>query len=204
MRKEEKGSLIVEATFVFPVMFFILLFLIYMGNMFYMRSQVDAIVSNAAVSAAAKCADSFLATVEEEGSVPYSISDIKPYHTLFNDSSDALKVRNDMVEDLNTLGAGFFAGMGLRDIKVNQFEYESHLFYGTFTVDVSYCIRFPIRFLGENQPTILKISSHCVAPVTDTGEFIQNVDMVIDYADSTGVSEKINKLVSTVSEFLGN
>ena len=29
MRKEEKGALILEATIVFPVMFFILLFLIY-------------------------------------------------------------------------------------------------------------------------------------------------------------------------------
>lgn len=45
MRKEEKGALILEATIVFPVMFFILLFLIYTGNMFYIRSQVDSIAS---------------------------------------------------------------------------------------------------------------------------------------------------------------
>ena len=59
----------------FPIMFFVLLFLIYMGNMFYMRSQVDAIVAKAAVKAAAYQADPQLKTIMEQGSVPGQMYD---------------------------------------------------------------------------------------------------------------------------------
>ncbi|MCD7922005.1 MAG: pilus assembly protein [Clostridiales bacterium] len=203
MRREEKGALIVEATLVFPVMFFVLLLLLYMGNMFYMRSQVDAIVSMAATQAAAKCADPFLETVEENGSVPGTISDIQPYHSILGGSSAASDVRDDMVDRLNHLGTGFFAGMGLRNITVNEFAYENHLIYATFTVDVSYKIKFPIRLLGQKDATVLELHARSVVPVTDTGGFIQNVDMAVDYAQSTGLTEKLSKLKETVSGFLG-
>ena len=110
MRKEEKGALILEATIVFPVMFFILLFLIYTGNMFYIRSQVDSIASRGAIQAAAYVADPMLEEVKESGSVPRSINNVQPYHSLLG--NDVGKIQNKMNEELNGLGTGFFAGMG--------------------------------------------------------------------------------------------
>ncbi len=199
--KENKGSLIIEATYVFPIMFFVLLFLIYMGNMFYMRSQVDSIVTRAAVKAAAYQADPQLKTIMEQGSVPGQMNDIQPYHSLFGTSASANAVRNEMVEQLNTLGTGFFAGMGLRDIVIDEFQYNGSLVASTFSVKVTYRIRFPIRFLGDNSPVILQIRSQATVPVTDTPEFIQNVDMAMDFADSTGVTDKVKDFASKVGEF---
>lgn len=199
--KENKGSLIIEATYVFPIMFFVLLFLIYMGNMFYMRSQVDSIVTRAAVKAAAYQADPQLKTIMEQGSVSGQMNDIQPYRSLFGTSASANAVRNEMVEQLNTLGTGFFAGMGLRDIVIDEFQYNGSLVASTFSVKVTYRIRFPIRFLGDNSPVILQIRSQATVPVTDTPEFIQNVDMAMDFADSTGVTDKVKDFTSKVGEF---
>lgn len=201
--KENKGSLIIEATYVFPIMFFVLLFLIYMGNMFYMRSQVDSIVTRAAVKAAAYQADPQLETIMEQGSVPGpgQMNDIQPYHSVIGKSESVESVRKEMDTQLRTLGTGFFAGMGLRDIVIDEFQYNGSLVASTFSVKVTYRIRFPIRFLGENSPVILQIRSQATVPVTDTPEFIQNVDMVMDFADSTGVPDKVKDFTSKVGEF---
>ena len=33
--RREKGSLVIESTLVYPVIFFVILFLLYMGNMYF-------------------------------------------------------------------------------------------------------------------------------------------------------------------------
>lgn len=202
--KEEQGAMpIMEAAFVFPIMFFVLLFLIYMGNMYFMRSRVDAIVAESAVKGAAYCADPYYKIlVDNNGTAPNEITDIQPYHALLGTTAMAQPIRNSMTKALNGLGTGFFAGMGTRSVSINKFEYKKGLIGSTFTVDVTYSIKFPIRFLGENSPTILRFDSRTVAPVTDTGEFIQNVDMAMDFFDTTTLPEKLNKMVQKVKDFL--
>ena len=199
MIKNEKGALIVESTLVFPIMFFVLFFLIYMGNMMYMRSRVDSIVSDAAVEAAAYCADPYLSQVM--GGVPGTINDVKPYHNLLGNSSLAVPIRNKMMRRINSLGSGFFSGMGLSSVTVNKFDYKKGLITSTFTVDVSYRIRFPIKFIGEEKSTILLIHSSQTVPVTDTGEFILDVDMAVDFMQQTGIDKKLNDMMQKIQEF---
>lgn len=201
MKTEERGALIVEATIVFPIMFFIILFLIYFGNVFYLRSQVDAIVAESAIKAASYCVDPLMAKVEG-GTVPTTMEDVQPYHSIFG-SAQTDSVREEMVNKLNRIGTGYFAGMNLKNIVVDQFKYNRGLVTSTFSVDVSYRIQFPIRFIGSDRPTVLKIHSQTTVPVTDTPEFIQNVDMAMDFFDSSGMSEKLNKMVSQVKKFFG-
>ena len=201
MKTEERGALIVEATIVFPIMFFIILFLIYFGNVFYLRSQVDAIVAESAIKAASYCVDPLMAKVEG-GIVPTTMEDVQPYHSIFG-SAQTDSVREEMVNKLNRIGTGYFAGMNLKNIVVDQFKYNRGLVTSTFSVDVSYRIQFPIRFMGSDRQTVLKIHSQTTVPVTDTPEFIQNVDMAMDFFDSSGMSEKLNKMVSQVKKFFG-
>lgn len=201
MKTEERGALIVEATIVFPIMFFIILFLIYFGNVFYLRSQVDAIVAESAIKAASYCVDPLMAKVEG-GTVPTTMEDVQPYHSIFG-SAQTDSVREEMVNKLNRIGTGYFAGMNLKNIVVDQFKYNRGLVTSTFSVDVSYRIQFPIRFIGSDRPTVLKIHSQTTVPVTDTPEFMQNVDMAMDFFDSSGMSEKLNKMVSQVKKFFG-
>ena len=170
MKKNEKGALIMESTLVFPVMFFVLFFLIYMGNMMYLRSRVDSIVSSAA-------------------------------HNLLGNSSLADPVRNKMVSKINSLGTGFFSGMGLTSVTVNTFQYNKGLITSTFTVDVSYRIKFPIKFIGDEKSTILLFHSTQTVPVTDTGEFILDVDMAVDFMQQTGLDQKLNKMMENIKQF---
>lgn len=202
MKTEEKGSLIVEASFVFPIMFFVLFFLIYMGNMFYLRSNVDAIVTEYTIKAASCCVDPFLLEIGE-GGVPTKIDNIQPYHSLIGGETQIRCVYDDMMNQLNQIGTGYFWGMNIRDIVVNQFKYNKGLVTSTFTTDVSYRIQFPIRFMGNEKPTILYINSCITVPVTDTPEFILNVDMAMDFFDSSGLADKLAKLVEQVKKFLG-
>ncbi|WP_294899830.1 TadE/TadG family type IV pilus assembly protein [uncultured Eubacterium sp.] len=203
MRKEEKGAVvIVEASFVFPIMFFVLLFLLYMGNMFYMRSQVDALTTQYTIAAAAECADPLLEKIETDGAVPRTIDSVQPYHSLSSGDSAVKHARSELDKKIKELGTGFFAGMNVRQYQISM-NVKKGLINTTIKTDVSYQIKFPLRFLGDNNPVVLKIHSACVAPVTDTPEFIQNVDMAKDFADSSGLTKKLNKMVSSVKEFLG-
>lgn len=200
MKLEEKGALVVEATFVFPIMFFVLFFLIYMGNMFYMRSRVDAITTEYAVRGAAYCVDPYLQKIYEKGSVPEEIDDIRPYHSVLGSTPFVNDLREDMRKRLEGLGNGYFSGMSLKSIAIDML-YKRGLFTSTFSVDVSYRIKFAIRFMGDEEPTILLIHSQVTVPVTDTPEFISNVDMAMDFFDSSGLSRKLGELRSKVSQF---
>ncbi len=90
-RLRESGSVIIEASFIFPIAFFVLAILIYMGNAYYIRSRVDRIVVEYAVMGAKYCADPMLQYIEEYGSVPTLGSDnevIEPYGFIFDSNSD--------------------------------------------------------------------------------------------------------------------
>jgi len=87
---DESGAVaIVEASFVFPIMFIILFFLIYMGNAFYVKAQVESVVEKYAIEGSNYCADPILSTIKEYGNVP-SLSSLKtePYRYIFGGMSD--------------------------------------------------------------------------------------------------------------------
>ena len=52
--RREKGSLVIESTLVYPVIFFVILFLLYMGNMYYLKAKIDSVVSQEAIRYAAE------------------------------------------------------------------------------------------------------------------------------------------------------
>lgn len=201
--KSEEGEMIVEATLVFPVVFFVIFFLIYFGNVFYVSSKVDAVVDTMAIRGAADYTDPMLGTIRETGKAPKSYNDIRPYRYWFKTVSVENDIRQKLGEKLGGLGSGFFAGMEPASITTKA-VYENHLFYDVFVVEVRYNIQFPIRFIGSENPVMLKLNSKAVASATDTDEFIRNTDMILDYYESTGVKDKVQKAVDKVKEFFGN
>lgn len=206
-RKNEQGAvLIVEATLVFPVMFFVILFLIYLGNVYYMRSQVDEIVATAAVKGAALRADPLLYDMvcedEENPKLPEKIKQVKPYYNLSDNGAVKKKIYDEVNGELNSLGDGFFAGMGIRDIKVNSKMVNNNLINPTFTVEASYTVKMPIKLLGENNPRILSLNSIYTVPITNTQEMVQTIDMLKDYSDRTGVTGKVNEWVGKIKALI--
>lgn len=47
--KDERGSLIVEATIVFPVTFLVVIFLLFVGNLYYQRSKAQAVFTESVI-----------------------------------------------------------------------------------------------------------------------------------------------------------
>ena len=80
--------------------------------------------------------------------------------------------------------------------------YDGNPLHSTFVVQVNYELKFPIRFLMEKQPTIIKLSSRAEVSVNDSPEFIRNVDMVVDLLEGTGVGEKIKGIFDKINDVI--
>ena len=195
--KDNGAVMIVEATFVFPIVFIILLFLIYLGNAYFIKARIDTLVTQYAISGAAECADPLLKTINS-GGMPTSSKqvDVKPYRYIFTGymNTVAESVRGKIKDEISS--TGFFKNMSVNvkcDVKAN-----TKLFYSTFSVEADYSIKIPVIIFGE-QLDLLEFKSRADIPITDTGEFIRNVDMAVDFVESNKV---IQDAMSKVSEFL--
>ncbi len=195
------GVVIVEATFVFPIMLFTILMMIYMGNVYYQQAKLNAIVDVAAVKGAAYCADPMLDDIEK-GGVPKNYSDIQPYRYLFGLSDVEGKMEKSVRDEFKGSGDGFFGSMAPTSITCNAKFNNSVVMY-SFTVEATYKIMVPFRFMGTEPPTILELSAKSTAPVNDNGEFINNLNMALDYYESSGLKKKVSAATGKIKEFFG-
>lgn len=208
LNSEDGAVQIVEATFVFPIMFIILFFLIYMGNAHYIKAQVESVVESRALEGAAYCADPILQTIKETNAVP-SLSSLKtePYRYVFG-GMDKIenKIASSVKSDIESKSASFFKNMkpNLRTSKTNIAKFNNYVVYSTFSVELKYEIQFPIKFLGEDAPPILTINSRAEVPVNDTAEFIRNTDMVIDLFHGTKVGQSISNVFGKINDFISS
>lgn len=208
LRKETGAVQIVEAAFVFPIMFIVLFFLIYMGNVFFIKARVDAIVVEKAISGANYCADPLLETIKQTGNVPaLSTAKFQPYRYLFGGMGEIeAKIAQEVVDEMATKSFAFFKGMEpkLLTPKADIAKHHNYVVYSTFSVEIKYTITFPIRFFGSSEPIILTISSMADTPVVDAPEFIRNTDMVIDIFHGTKIGQAVSDVFSKMNEFLSN
>ena len=85
--KSENGAvMIVEAAFVFPIMFFVLFFLIYFGNMYVIKSAISRYTSACAIKGAEYYSNPWVKRVTEAGgnAVPTENKDVQPYRHIFS------------------------------------------------------------------------------------------------------------------------
>ena len=209
----EKGAMvIVEATIVFPVMLFVLLFIIFIGNTYYEQAKVDDIVLRYAIKGAQYVADPFKQSMEK-GTVPTNTKEIKlePYRYLpflsdFGYISDVEKdLSKRVTNEIKQGGMIFFNNANARIVggeDGNIARFENHVLYSTFVVQVQYQIKFPIRFLGEERPTIVNLTSRAEVPVNDQTEFIRNVDMAVDLLQGTSFGNTISSMFKKINGFI--
>lgn len=207
--KSEKGAVqIVEATFVFPIMFIILFFLIYMGNAYYVKAQVESVVETYAIEGAGYCADPILETIKKTGSVP-SLSNLKtqPYRYIFGGMNDIeSEIGRNVESEINGQSSSFFRNMKpkLKTSYSNIAKFNNYVVYSTFSVEVEYVVEFPIRFMGADAPPMLTINSRSEVPVNDTAEFIRNTDMVIDLFHGTKIGQSISDVFGKINDFISS
>lgn len=211
--KNEGGLVIVESAIVFPVMFFILFFILFIGNMYYEQSKVDAIVLRNAIRGAECVASPFLYDYQESGKIPTTVKglDIEPYRYIFggfsagniNDLEN--KISQKVRDEINNRDLIFFSNsraniVGYDGEKIAYFR--NFVLYSTFVVQVNYQIKFPIRFMGEESPTVYTFSARAEVPVSDTAEFIRNIDMVVDLVERTSAGESIKGFFEKINGFI--
>lgn len=213
--KNEKGMLIVEATMVFPIMFLIIFLMIFMGNAYFQKSRIDSIVTQMAYYGSAQCADPLLREVTDKGKVP-SLKDaeysIEPYRYLFGEvgkesgmSAIETQVEEQISSKIKGIKTGLFSHMKPSTSKLTA-EFNNFFVYSTFEVEVLYKVPLPIRLLGMTNYFSYESASRCEVPVSDTPEFIRNVDMVEDWVESTkkgqSAIEKTKGIMEKISEYI--
>lgn len=206
---DESGAMvIVEATFVFPIMFFVIFFLFFMGNMYFAKAYTDNLVTEVAIRTAAKCADPNLETIINSGNkVPDSTGSLKnePYRYIFN--SD-VTIGNGSIEESKKSGVNlilnnensfntFFKGMepqlNSNDLDI---KFNNNLVNYSLSITATYKISLPWKFLFSDEIDIYSFTSHAEVPVSDAPEFIRNIDMVIDYMKQSKEFQKAKEEIS--------
>lgn len=213
--KKEDGMLIVEATIVFPVMFLVIFLMIFMGNAYYQKSKIDSITAQMAYYGAAQCSDPLLRVVTENGKIP-SLKKaeyrIEPYRYMFGELSSETgmntietEVEKQIADKIKGIGTGMFSNMKPQTSKADA-EFNNFFVYSTFEINIDYKVPLPIRLMGDKDFFVLRSSSHCEVPVSDTPEFIRNVDMVGDWVESSETGEKAivktKEIMGKVADFL--
>ncbi len=196
--KDETGAvMVVEAVFVFPIVIFVVIVLIYLGNMLYQQSKMDAIAMRGAEYLAAIYTSPLLA--EEQIPTNSENINIKPYRYLFGDSQAESKAKDYIEKLMKSTGTGLFSGMEMNGY-VKTCKINNYVVYQTAAVEIEYSINLiPMKLF--DLPTLYSCSNSTATAATDSAEFIRNIDMIIDYSKKYDIPEKIK---STVGAFTGN
>lgn len=206
--KSENGAVqIIEATFVFPIMFIILFFLIYMGNAFFVKAQIQSVVAKNAVIGASYCADPMLQTIKEDGSIPaLKEVNLDPYRYFGDMEGVENEISGKVKEKIENSSISFFKNMDpvVKPSKDKIAQYHNYILYSSFSVGVECKVKFPIKFLGQDSPYILNIKSFSEVAVDDTGEFIRNTDMVIDYFEDSKLGKGIKSVFEKINGVITN
>lgn len=200
--RTDKGAVtIVEATFIFPIMFFVLFFLLFYGNAWYTKGNADAVVSKYAIEAAAEISDPMLVDITETNAVSTENYTSQPYRYLLNGYGNRIvnKYKEKIEKDIDF--AGFFSSMS-PEVTNCSGKYNNYFLYQTVQYEVSYDIKIPIRMIFFESPTIIKFVSADEVPVCDSSELILNTNMVVDYVERTGLPDWINDKLDKVKKCL--
>lgn len=206
---------VVEAAFIYPVVFAILAFLLFVGDMFYQRAWIEAAVMRYSLEGSAEIANSSLAeiTVHEDGSGSLAPGAIEndPYRFVFNGTSGTGGVGESAAANEQALRGEVAGGKAsvfglapnLRSVSV---DYRSNLVYGDYTVSADYGFQLPIAsFIVPEGRIGVDFDASSISTVTSMGEFVRNVDFADDVYDAIAgdARDTLIGLGSAVNEFRG-
>lgn len=205
--KKDEGALVVEASYVFPIVVLVLCMLIYAGNAYLLKCEVEAIVAEEAIKGAAYCGDPVSYALETgDGTLPgYSSIEVQPYRFLIGGMNDyETAIQNNIKKRLKNMSGGLFNNMEISSTKINGPNFNNAFIYSTFSVEVTYDVKLPVRIWGE-EPVMMHLSSLVDMPVTDSVELIRNIDMIEDYMQRSKTIQagldKIEELIDKVKEY---
>lgn len=210
--KQTRGAVIMEATIVYPVMFFVIFFMLFMGNMFCIRAGIDSLVTQEALTSAAYYADPKLESYSEKEKIPTTLSEaghvtknLYRYLDIFDIGGSQSAQSTNLKENIGSY-TGYFTGMNPDRIEIVSHKVNNYIIYQTYEVEVKYYLNFPWKFIFHDEKYDIAMTARAEVPVTDSAEFIRNVDLAVDILERTEkgetASENINKTFEKVTAFL--
>ena len=210
--KQTRGAIIMEATIVYPVMFFVIFFMLFMGNMFCIRAGIDSLVTQEALTSAAYYADPKLESYSEKENIPTTLSEaghvtknLYRYLDIFDIGGSQSAQSTNLKENIGSY-TGYFTGMNPDRIEIVSHKVNNYIIYQTYEVEVKYYLNFPWKFIFHDEKYDIAMTARAEVPVTDSAEFIRNVDLAVDILERTEkgetASENINKTFEKVTAFL--
>ena len=206
-QSKERGALIVEATFVFPIMFLIIFLMLVAGNAYFQKCRVDSIVTQLTIDGAAYCADPQLKGIEG-GKLP-TLSDVEVYPYRAFSGSDSVEMSSavsgisaDVNKRIKGLSTGLFSAMKPTDVSLET-DYDGGFFSSSYFIEASYGIMLPVRMLFAKDWIVMRINTRVEMPVSNVTELIRNTDMVEDYLEKFGLTEGYQKGLDKIKEAIG-
>lgn len=203
----ERGAVtIIEAAFVFPITFIIVLFMIMAGEAYYQSTVVERTVTNAAIRGAARCENPMLREVLKKKSVPTDPGavDVVPYRYILTGEAEkiAQNVQDDLRKTVSSYKPLLFRGMGPRNVSVKVVPHMNVLI-SSLEVTCDFDVLFPIRMIFSEDAVKFSYTSHMKAPVGDPAEFVRNVAMIKDILERNETAMNVAGKVYDAMEKIG-
>ena len=206
INNSQRGAMtIVEAAFVFPIMFIIVFMMIMVGEAYYQYARVEFAVNHAAVSGAARCENPMLGYIQKNGNtVPSSPSaaDVVPYRYILTGNAQSIgeDVESELTEKIDSMKPLAFKAMSPRNVKVTVTP-KLNILVSSLRVECEFDIELPIRIPFSDQEVKFHYVVTTVEPVGDPAEFVRNVSAVQDLLErNKGAQDIFGKIKSAMDE----
>ena len=202
---QEKGAVtIIEATFVFPIMFFIVFFMIMAGEAYYQRACVEYAVTSAAVNGAAKCENPMLKHVISDGAVPTdpTATDVTPYRYILTGEAKKIagSVQSELTQKVSAFQPLLFRNMSPQNVSV-KINLHMNPLISSFPVTCTFDVPFPIKFIFSDDTIKFHYTVQTTASIGDPSEFVRNVATVGDIIErSETASEIAGKMMDAMNK----
>jgi hypothetical protein len=214
VEKEKNGEygavLIVEAVFVFPIMFIIVFVMLMAGSAFFQHARVERLVVEAALDGASRCENPMLEKVSSTGSVPKEITadtKVMPYRYLLTQNAKKIgaEIGGELEQKVRGLQSVGFSGLEPKNVSVRA---TPHMFIlvSSFQVECEFDIELPIRMLFAKENFRFHYAVSMTEPIGDPAEFVRNVSLVQDLLERNEtvmeIAGKFQKAMQKLAKYL--
>lgn len=204
MKQDRRGAVVImEAAFVFPIMFIIVFVMLMACEAYYQYARVERACIEIAIQGAARCENPMLEVVQETGAVPKSTSaaKVRPYRYIL--TSEAQAIAAELEDKLEDAVSGFnvmaFRGMSPQAVSV-EIDPKMNILVSSFPVKCSFDIKLPIRMIFSNESIKFHYEVQVTEPIGDPTEFVRNVSTVQDYLERSEFGERIENFTGKIKE----
>lgn len=210
MKDRQRGAVVImEAAFVFPIMFFVVFILLMVCEGYYQYARVERACLVVAVQGAARCENPMLETVQKSGQVPTSTtaSKVRPYRYIFTQQSRQIaeEMEVELTETIEGMDCLAFRGM-TPILEKLEMDPQLNVLVSAFPVECAFKIQLPIRMIFSDEDLTFHYEVTVVQPIGDPAEFVRNVSTVQDYlernATVTDYLQKIQDAFKKIARFI--